>query len=114
MSNLIEVRVPDIGDSTDVEVIEILVNVGDTVALEDSLVSLESDKASMEIPSPAAGTVTKVLVKPGDKVSTGSDILVMAVDDAAAMLYAAESAADVEAILAELNITAAELMAEIE
>ena len=77
MSELETVRIPDIGDASDVEVIEILVSVGDTIAREDSLITVESDKASMEIPSPAAGTVTSVLVKAGDRVSEGSDVLVM-------------------------------------
>jgi pyruvate dehydrogenase E2 component (dihydrolipoamide acetyltransferase) len=70
-----EIRVPDIGDFKDVEVIEILVKPGDTVAKEQSLVSLESDKATMEIPSPEAGVVKELKVKVGDKVSEGSLIL---------------------------------------
>ncbi|NND92228.1 MAG: dihydrolipoyl dehydrogenase [Granulosicoccus sp.] len=77
MSELETVKIPDIGDVDDVEVIEVLVAVGDTVRLEDSLVTVESDKASMEIPSPAEGTVTSLLVKTGDRVSEGSDILVL-------------------------------------
>ena len=72
-----EVKVPDIGDFKNVEVIEILVKPGDTVAKEQSLVSLESDKATMEIPSPAAGTVKEIRLKLGDKVSAGSMILVL-------------------------------------
>ena len=71
----VEVKVPDIGDFKDVEVIEILVKPGDTVAKEQSLVSLESDKAAMEIPSPEAGVVKELVVKLGDKVSEGSVIL---------------------------------------
>ena len=70
-----EVVVPDIGDFKDVEVIEILVKAGDTVAKEQSLVSLESDKATMEIPSPEAGVVKSITVKIGDKVSQGSPLL---------------------------------------
>jgi pyruvate dehydrogenase E2 component (dihydrolipoyllysine-residue acetyltransferase) len=70
-----EVLVPDIGDFKDVEVIEILVKPGDSVAQEQSLVSLESDKATMEIPSPEAGVVESITVKVGDKVSEGSLIL---------------------------------------
>ncbi len=65
----IEVKVPDIGDFKDVPVIEILVKPGDTVKAEDSLVTLESDKATMDVPSPAAGTVKEVRVKLGDKVA---------------------------------------------
>ena len=64
----IEVKVPDIGDFTDVPVIEVLVKPGDAVKPEDSLVTLESDKATMDVPSPAAGTVKSVSVKVGDKV----------------------------------------------
>jgi pyruvate dehydrogenase E2 component (dihydrolipoamide acetyltransferase) len=71
------VLVPDIGDFKDVEVIEILVKPGDTVAKEQSLVSLESDKASMEIPSPEAGVVKSITVKIGDKVSQGSPLLTL-------------------------------------
>ena len=64
-----DVLVPDIGDFKEVEVIEILVKPGDTVAKEQSLVSLESDKATMEIPSPEAGVVKELKLKVGDKVS---------------------------------------------
>jgi dihydrolipoamide dehydrogenase len=75
MARLVEVKVPDIGDFKDVEVIEVLVKAGDTVAKEQSLVSLESDKATMEIPSPEAGVVQTIKLKVGDKVSQGSLIL---------------------------------------
>jgi dihydrolipoamide dehydrogenase len=71
----VDVKVPDIGDFKDVEVIEILVKPGDTVAKEQSLISLESDKASMEIPAPEAGVVKEISIKIGDKVSQGSLIL---------------------------------------
>lgn len=77
MSELQTIKVPDIGDVNDVEVIEVLVSVGDTVALEDSLVTVESDKASMEIPAPVAGIITSMLVKSGDRIAEGSDILVI-------------------------------------
>ncbi|MCR9088186.1 MAG: dihydrolipoyl dehydrogenase [Rhodobacteraceae bacterium] len=70
-----DVKVPDIGDFTDVPVISILVAVGDEVAAEDPLIELESDKATMEVPSPAAGKVTAITVKEGDSVSEGSVIL---------------------------------------
>ncbi|HWL29020.1 MAG TPA: dihydrolipoyllysine-residue acetyltransferase [Burkholderiaceae bacterium] len=73
----VTVTVPDIGDTSDVEVIEIMVAVGDTVALEQSLITVESDKASMEVPSSHAGVVTAINVKLGDKVNKGSDILVL-------------------------------------
>jgi dihydrolipoamide dehydrogenase len=72
-----DVRVPDIGDFKDVEVIEVLVKPGDTVAKEQSLITLESDKATMEIPSPGAGVVKELRLKVGDKVSKGSPILVL-------------------------------------
>src|SRR5205085_10151891 len=72
---VMEVRVPDIGDFTDVPVIEVLVGPGDEVAAEDPLVTLESDKATMEVPSPAAGKVAAIEVKVGDTVSEGSLLL---------------------------------------
>jgi pyruvate dehydrogenase E2 component (dihydrolipoamide acetyltransferase) len=72
MSQLTDVVVPDIGDFKDVEVIEVLVKAGDTVGVEQSLITVESDKASMEIPSSAAGVVAEVVVKLGDKVSQGT------------------------------------------
>jgi pyruvate dehydrogenase E2 component (dihydrolipoamide acetyltransferase) len=75
------VQVPDIGDSTDVEIIEIMVSVGDTVAVDQSLITLESDKASMEVPSSHAGVVKSIKVKLGDKVNKGSDILELEVGD---------------------------------
>ncbi|HMM55022.1 MAG TPA: dihydrolipoyllysine-residue acetyltransferase [Candidatus Desulfobacillus sp.] len=74
---LIEVKVPDIGDFGDVPVIEIAVKAGDTVKEEDTLVTLESDKATMDVPSPAAGTVKELRLKVGDKVSEGSVVLVL-------------------------------------
>src|SRR3954451_8431100 len=79
----VEVKVPDIGDFKSVEVIEVLVKPGDTVAKEQSLVTLESDKATMEIPSPGAGVVKELKVKTGDKVSQGSAILILESQDAA-------------------------------
>ena len=83
MSNTIEVRVPDIGDFKDVPVIEVLVKPGDRVKKNDSLITLESEKASMEVPSEAEGVVQDVKVKVGDKVSQGVPILVLASEDAA-------------------------------
>src|SRR5689334_12672426 len=73
----IEVKVPDIGDFKDVPVIELLVKPGDVVKKDDSLVTLESDKATMEVPAPQAGTVKELRVKIGDKVSEGVTILTM-------------------------------------
>ena len=84
MANLIEVKVPDIGDFTDIPVIEILVKPGDSIKKDDSLISLESDKATMEVPSPQAGVVKELRVKLGDKVSMGAVVLVLDAADAAA------------------------------
>jgi pyruvate dehydrogenase E2 component (dihydrolipoamide acetyltransferase) len=79
----IEVKVPDIGDFKEVEVIELLVKPGDTVQAEQSLITVESDKASMEIPSSAAGVVKELKVKLGDKVAEGSLVLLLEVSDVA-------------------------------
>jgi dihydrolipoamide dehydrogenase len=73
----VEVKVPDIGDFTDVPVIEVFVKPGDAVKPEDSLITLESDKATMDVPAPAAGTVSEVRVKVGDKLSEGSVVLLL-------------------------------------
>lgn len=81
MSNLVEVLVPDIGNFDSVDVIEVMVKVGDVIALEDSLITVESDKASMDIPSPIAGTVKTLIVKVGDKVA--KDSLLMMVETTA-------------------------------
>ena len=85
MANLVEVKVPDIGDFKDVPVIEVLVKPGDTVKAEDALITLESDKATMDVPSPQAGTVTDIKVKVGDKVSEGALILILDAVGAAAV-----------------------------
>lgn len=84
MSNVVEVVVPDIGNFDSVDVIEVLVKVGDVIALEDSLITVESDKASMDIPSSVAGTVTEVKVKVGDKVAKGSLMLLVEANAATA------------------------------
>ncbi len=73
--SLVEVKVPDIGDFKGVEVIEVLAKPGDVLAPEDPLIVLESDKASMEVPAPQAGTVKELKVKVGDKVSEGDVML---------------------------------------
>jgi len=84
MSNVIEIKVPDIGDFSEVEVIELLVAPGDTVKEEQSLITVESDKASMEIPSSASGVVKEISVKVGDKVAEGKVILTLEAEQAAA------------------------------
>ena len=93
MSQLIEVKVPDIGDYSDVPVIEIHVKVGDTVAVEDSLVTLESDKATMDVPSSAAGVVKEIKVAMGDKIGEGSIVVVLEAAESAAVPAPAEAPA---------------------
>jgi hypothetical protein len=80
----IEIQVPDIGDFDEVTVIELLVKVGDTIKAEQSLITVESDKASMEIPSAAAGVVTAIKVGLGDKVKQGSAVVMLEVAEGAA------------------------------
>jgi pyruvate dehydrogenase E2 component (dihydrolipoamide acetyltransferase) len=82
MGNVVEVKVPDIGDFKDVEIIEVLVSEGDRVEAEDLLITLESDKASMDIPSPQGGIVKGVKLKAGERVSKGTPILDLEVEDA--------------------------------
>ncbi len=81
---VIDIKVPDIGDFSEVGVIEVLVKAGDTIKVEQSLITVESDKASMEIPSSHAGVVKEVKVKVGDKVAEGSVVLTLEAADAAA------------------------------
>ncbi len=96
----IEIKVPDIGDFKEVEVIELLVKPGDTVKAEQSLITVESDKASMEIPSSAAGVVKELKIKIGDKVAEGSVILLLEASDAAATTSAAPAPAPAPAAAA--------------
>ena len=77
----IELKVPDLGDAGDVDVVEVLVSAGDTVGKDDSLITLESDKASMEVPADQSGTIQEVRVAVGDKVSDGQVIAVLEVAD---------------------------------
>ena len=77
MSQTIEVNVPDIGNFKDVAVIEVLVKAGDAVAPEQSLITMETDKATMDVPSPAAGVEKQLKLKVGDKASEGSVILLL-------------------------------------
>ena len=75
MSQPQKVLLPDIGDFTDVEIIEIHVSVGSAVSVEDPILTLESDKATMDVPSPVAGKITEIAIKIGDKISEGDYLL---------------------------------------
>ena len=83
-----EIKIPEIGDFSDIPVIEIHVAAGDTVAAEEPLVTLESDKATLDVPAPVAGTVTELRVAVGDTVSEGSVIMVIDAEDGDAALAA--------------------------
>ncbi|MCE9642123.1 MAG: E3 binding domain-containing protein, partial [Betaproteobacteria bacterium] len=96
--SLVEVKVPDIGDFKNIPIIEILVKPGDVVKAEDPLIALESDKATMEVPAPGAGTVKEIKVKVGDKVSEGTLVLML---DAAAQPAAAATPAPQPAAAAQ-------------
>ncbi len=109
MSNLVDVLIPDIGNFDSVDVIEVLVKVGDVIAKEDSLITVESDKASMDIPSAHAGTVKEVKVKVGDKVAKGTLILVIEAE--AAQPVAAEQATKTEASSVSAPVTPAPVAA---
>ena len=91
--SIVEVKVPDIGDFKEVEVIELMVKVGDTIKVDQSLITVESDKASMEIPSSQAGVVKEIKVKVGDKVAEGSLLLMVEVEGGAAAAPAAAAPA---------------------
>jgi pyruvate dehydrogenase E2 component (dihydrolipoamide acetyltransferase) len=101
MGKMTDIALPDIGDFHDVEVIEILVAVGDTVAVEDSLMTLESDKATMEIPSPSAGVVSEVRIAIGDKINKGDVIFVIDSADAVEEPVVADEVAEEPAVQAE-------------
>ena len=88
----IEVKVPDIGDFKDIPVIEVLVKPGDAVAKDESIVTLESDKATMEVPAPAGGTVKELRVKVGDKLSEGATILTLEAEGEPAKAAAKQAA----------------------
>jgi dihydrolipoamide dehydrogenase len=94
MSERKEIRVPDIGDFKDVEVIEVLVGKGDTVAVDQGLVTLETDKASMDVPAPFAGKIVELKVGKGDRVSEGDLVAVVAVDAEESPAESAESAGE--------------------
>jgi pyruvate dehydrogenase E2 component (dihydrolipoamide acetyltransferase) len=82
MGDLVEIKIPDLGDFSDVEIVEVMVKPGDTVSVDDPLITIESEKASMEVPSPQAGRIKELKVKLGDKVSEGSLIVVLESDGA--------------------------------
>ena len=117
-SGIAEVRVPDIGDFTDVPVIEIFVKPGDEVKAEDPLLALESDKATMDVPSPLSGTVQDIRIKVGDKVSEGAVILTLASGDGAGVTAAtpapAASAAAAAAPAASASTSAAAISGAID
>ncbi len=98
MAGIKEVHVPDIGDFKEVDVVEVLVGVGDVVKPEQSLISVESDKATMEIPSPAAGVVKEMKIKVGDKVSKGTLLLLLEESAAAATMAPATPAVAAAAV----------------
>lgn len=81
MTNLLEIKVPDVGNVAEIDVVEVLIKPGDSVALEQTVATLETDKASMDLPSSAAGTIQQVFIKPGDKVSEGSLIATVLASD---------------------------------
>jgi dihydrolipoamide dehydrogenase len=97
MSKLVEVLVPDIGNFDSVDVIEVIVNVGDKIAVEDSLITVESDKASMDIPSSQAGIVKEIKVSVGDKVAKGSLILILEASEQSEQTVAPEEKVEVVA-----------------
>jgi pyruvate dehydrogenase E2 component (dihydrolipoamide acetyltransferase) len=101
----IEVKVPDIGDFKDIPVIEVMVKPGDTVKPEDALITLESDKATMDVPSPAAGVVEEVLLKVGDAVSMGTPVAKISVLNFAAVSACQGSLVSSNAIQASAAIT---------
>jgi dihydrolipoamide dehydrogenase len=113
MSKTIEIKVPDIGDFSDVDVIEVLVGAGDTVAVDDALITLESDKASMDIPAPQAGTVREMKIAVGDKASEGTLICLLEAESTAAAAPAGEgSGAPVETPAAASHAGSADLNCE--
>ncbi|MBF1243965.1 MAG: pyruvate dehydrogenase complex dihydrolipoyllysine-residue acetyltransferase, partial [Haemophilus sp.] len=102
-----QIQIPDIG-SDEVTVTEVMVKVGDTIAVDQSIINVEGDKASMEVPAPEAGVVKEVLVKVGDKVTTGTPMLVLESAEAAAPAPAAAApapaAAPAAASVVEVNV----------
>lgn len=109
MTRLCEIKVPDVGNVAEIDVVEVSIQPGDVVALEQTIATLETDKASMELPSSAAGTIQQVYIKPGDKVSEGSLIATVLVADDEAV--AAKPEAAVEQAAAPVEVPAAKPVA---
>lgn len=107
MSQLIDIKVPDIGDFTDVPVIEVFVKPGDVIKIDDALVTLESDKATMDVPASAAGVVKEVLVKLGDRIGEGAVVVRVEASGAAAATPAASTAAAAAPVAAPQAVTPA-------
>ena len=105
MSNTIEIKVPDLGGASDVEVIEILVSVGDSVNLEDSLITVESDKASMDVPASESGTVNSIEIKVGDNINVGDVIIKLTSESVTPETSKADADADAKAVKPETNET---------
>ncbi|ASP46386.1 pyruvate dehydrogenase complex dihydrolipoyllysine-residue acetyltransferase [Cognaticolwellia beringensis] len=113
-SEVIEIAVPDIGEDGEVDVIEVLVAVGDVIEAEDGLITLETDKATMDVPSPHAGTVKEVLINTGDKVKQGSIVIKLETSSSAAeQAPAAEEAPAAQAPAAEKSAPAAAASSEV-
>ncbi|NVK21032.1 MAG: dihydrolipoyllysine-residue acetyltransferase [Kangiellaceae bacterium] len=112
MADIIQVKVPDIGDAQGVEVIEVLVNAGETIEIDDSLIVLETDKATMEVPSSHAGTITAVDVKVGDKVSEGDVILSIEITTSAPAETSSQESQEASSIKEEVAAAAEEPVAE--
>ena len=102
MSNLIELKVPDIGNDVEVEVAEVLIQTGDTIELEQTILTLESDKATMDLPASAAGVIQEVKVAVGDNIAEGAVVATVAV------VEGAEVKADPQPAEAEANVAVAE------
>ena len=103
MLSEIEIKIPDIGDFADVEVIELLVAPGDTVQIEDPLLSLESDKAAMEVPSPHSGVIRELRVSVGDRVSEGTVVAILTIEDQSEVSQAESPTAPVDESSAETS-----------
>jgi len=104
VSKTVDIIIPDIGDFAEVEVIEVLVSAGEEVAQDDSLLTLESDKATMEIPAPFAGKITKLSAEVGDKVSEGSIVGVMEIADTDTVAANVEQSVAASAAPAEASV----------